>query len=274
MWFYLLNATPRNLFQKNNKQLSSIQQRIVKDLERDGIAVTSLEELFPGENVLDSLTSYVDSHATQTQAYTKKKFLNDFWELVPELDFTNPFVRLSLRPEVLTIASAYMRMWVRLNYYHLATIQPKEGEAVQSQRWHRDNEDPKMCKMFVYINDVDETAGPFTYVRGSAVTNPNPYARLFPQKRPEGSYPSAQAVTSNVDSKDIATMTGVAGTVIFCDTTGLHRGGHATKRPRTMFTAFFTSKAWSDPKRYSYPNDIALSSEHLAPETRYALFLD
>ena len=39
-----------------------------------------------------------------------------------------------------------------------------------------------------------------------------------------------------VPKNDIRVCTGRAGTVVFCDTTTLHRGGYATKSERTMFT--------------------------------------
>lgn len=40
---------------------------------------------------------------------------------------------------------------------------------------------------------------------------------------------------------------GKAGTLIFCDTAGLHRGGFAVGRERIMSTGFFPSKKWSEP---------------------------
>src|SRR5439155_1288274 len=39
---------------------------------------------------------------------------------------------------------------------------------VKSQRWHRDPWDNHIVKVFVYFSDVDEEAGPFEYVPGSA----------------------------------------------------------------------------------------------------------
>ena len=75
---------------------------------------------------------------------------------------------------------------------------PEGSEAVSSQRWHRDPEDRKLCKVFIYLNDVDENAGHFTYVKGSHYLGK--WGKLFPQKPPKGFYPPSGAV-ENIVSK-------------------------------------------------------------------------
>ncbi len=46
-------------------------------------------------------------------------------------------------------------------------------------------------------------------------------------------------------------MTGSKGSVIFCDTSGLHRGGFAKSQQRVMATGFFPSKKYSESSRFS-----------------------
>ena len=66
-----------------------------------------------------------------------------------------------------------------------------------------------MCKVFIYLSDVDETAGPFIYVKGSAMRGTNPaYRTLFPQKKPLGSYPNAEDVR-----KELAAHRGTLATL-------------------------------------------------------------
>ena len=124
-----------------------------------------------------------------------------------------------------------------------------------------------MLKAFIYLSDVDESAGPFTYVIGS--TYGKRYGRLFPQHPPLGSYPPEGAVEAAVSPEHVRVMTGQAGTVIFCDTTGIHRGGYATGRERLMFTAFYAAPSYIDPQWYRIPDGLDLSS--LAPQARFAL---
>jgi hypothetical protein len=141
---------------------------------------------------------------------------------------------------------------------------------IQSQRWHRDPEEKRLMKFFVYLSDVDENAGPFTYVKGSAYKT-KPYGKLFPQKLPMGIYPPDNSVEEMIDSSAIISATGVKGTVIFCDTAGLHRGGHARSKSRLLFTAFYPSSWWTESKRYT----LSISSEEIKePMALYALNFD
>ncbi len=39
---------------------------------------------------------------------------------------------------------------------------------LEAQRFHRDYDDLKFCKVMIYLTDVDEESGPHVYVRGSA----------------------------------------------------------------------------------------------------------
>ena len=58
-------------------------------------------------------------------------------------------------------------------------------------------------------------------------------------------------VLEKIFSKDqILRCVGKAGTFIFCDTKGLHKGGHATKNPRILFNAvYLTDGALPDEKK-------------------------
>lgn len=165
--------------------------------------------------------------------------------------------------------NAYLRQWSRFYYYYLGeTLPAPNAEPVGSQRWHRDPEDKRMCKVFIYLTDVDSVeAGPFTYLKGSQEYGD--YRAYFPQKFPQGSYPALGAVEKIADPKDIFTCLGKAGTIIFCDTSGLHRGGLSTSISRTMFTAGFSSFASHFKHMYELPEGAHM--KHLPPQVQYAL---
>lgn len=268
VWTWL-NREGKRLFEKNKPVLNPVQQQIVDTLKTDGIAVTSLDELAPGENLLQVFQEYEQKLAPQAYSRSKKKFLNEYWDINPELDLNNPFVEFSLRKSVVDIANSYMGMWTKFRSYALnKTLPVQDKNAEFSQKWHRDPEEKRMCKMFIYLNDVDENAGPFIYVPKS--TYGNEYGHLFPQKSPEGSYPSADKVAAVIPANEIKTMTGKAGSVIFCDTSGIHRGGHAKTKERIMYTVFFSSKTFSHLTRYTLPKDKT-DIQRLSKEVQYAL---
>ena len=257
VWYYLLNKRARAAYSAKTPKLSSTQERIIAELKRDGIAFSNLSELFPGENVLDALQQWEHSHQTDAASTTKKEFLKTYWDSSTHpYTLDNPFFTLAIRDEVLGIVNTYDEMNRSLNYVHLARTTPAGDAApVFTQRWHRDPEESRMMKFFVYLTDVDEDAGPFTFLKESNFGD-RKYGSLFPQKLPLGVYPDEKELNAKVDATDVVPALGVAGTVIFCDTAGLHRGGYSKSKERVMFTAFYPSEWWAEKRRYTVPKEV------------------
>lgn len=252
-------------------QLNDVQSRILRDLQKTGIATTTLDELFPGEEVLKTFQEFAKKREADGTVNTKKKFLVDYWDQVVELDINNPFLKRSLDPTILDITNSYMGMWCALLYFTLQKTSPIEGDLTNSQNWHRDPQEMKVVKVFTYLNDIDEDSGPFTYVKKSAPTFGHEYAKLFPQKLPYGSYPGNEKLEAAVDAKDIIPMTGKAGSVIFCDTNGLHYGGVATKNYRLMSTFGYSAHTYRENKMYYFDNKFLDSTKDLSKQSRHAL---
>lgn len=269
VWYGILNRDARARYTNAKPILNAVQTRIAEDLSRDGIAFATIDELFPGEDLLSKLKADMDARGQVGDTLRKKTFLRPYWEDSSAFDLSNPFFALSLRPELLAIANTYDRMFRRLNYIHLTeTVPVGDSTASFSQRWHRDPEEKRMVKFFLYLNDVDEEAGPFTYVKGSQFGSPM-YGSLFKQKLPLGIYPPDGAVEKSVNATDIVVATGKAGTVIFCDTAGLHRGGHAKSKSRFMFTAFYPSDKWTEKTHYKVAD--TLKKTELSTAAQYAI---
>jgi hypothetical protein len=246
IWFYILNRGSRKCFEREKPKLDLVQKRIVDELDESGISKTSLEELFPEDNTLSRLKDYANLLDKGSESATKKKYLQDFWDPLQKLDLKNPFVRLALEKRVLDITNSYMGMCSKIRYFTLQRTTPvaKNTSPIQSQRWHRDPQEKRVCKIFIYLSDVDENSGPFIYIPFS--TYGKKYGRLFPQKTPHGSYPPTEEVEKVIPKELIKAQTGKAGSVIFCDTIGLHRGGYATQRERIMFTALFAAPTYKE----------------------------
>jgi len=165
VWYYALNRRARKKLHADPPVLDNLQRRIVGELRNSGIATTTLDGLFPGEHWLERLTAYVDQHRHEVVTNKEKPYLKNFWEVHPPLDFDNPYLQLAMNQCILDIVNSYMQMYTKLNYYYLTqTIPVCNTRATYSQCWHRDPEEPRMCKMFIYLSDVDETAGPFIYI--------------------------------------------------------------------------------------------------------------
>lgn len=272
VWTTIANRKAQRLHAEHTAPLSSLQKRILEDLRAEGIATVALAELMPEGPSLQELHTYAEKLAGTAEAVTKKQFLKYYWGIKDPLDLSSPFVQLSLSSAVTGIADAYLGMWTRLKHFtlNLTTPVPKGEAPVQSQRWHRDPQEKRMLKIFLYLSDVDEGAGPFTYVVKSAYGRK--YGHLFPQHPPLGCYPPEEKVRAAIDPADMKVMTAPKGTLIFCDTTGIHRGGYATESPRLMYTGFFSAPSYVDPNWYTIPP--SLDTKRVSPYLRFKLGLD
>ncbi len=274
VWLYFLNSSGRRMVEDRATALSPVEKRIVDDLLLDGIAITHLDELFPGGNQLQTLTAYTNSLMGSAETKTNKAFLQQLWDVVPMISLQNPFLKLMLSKSVLSIVNNYHKVASLFYYFTLnvTTPVPANSPEVASQRWHRDPEDKKMCKVFIYLNDVDENAGPFTFISGTQYGGR--YGELFPQKVPKGVYPPTEEVERAIPKSENKICTGKAGTIIFADTAGLHKGGYAKSGKRIMFTAGFCTRASVWPIRFAYDDNFKNEVEHITDEeARYALMV-
>jgi Phytanoyl-CoA dioxygenase (PhyH) len=114
-----------------------------------------------------------------------------------------------------------------------------ESERVASQEWHRDPEDQHVVKVFLYFSDVDEDAGPFEYIPQSA--DGFKYGHLWPWDEGER-YPPTEELEAAIPDADRILATGPAGTLVFCDTSGFHRGGYARTKPRILSYHTYVNK--------------------------------
>ncbi len=271
VWFNIVNRKARKLYEENKKPLDTAQQRVVGELKENGIAITHLDELFPGQNLLPQLQKFAEGLIDNKHQREKgKTYIADLWEKMNTVDLSNPFIKLTLSPKVVGIANGYLDMYSKFYMYNLNLVLPVgSAEPISSQRWHRDPEDKKLCKIFIYLSDVDAEAGPLSYFARS--NSGGRWGNLFPQKPPHGSININENAIKRLAQHDgIKVAMGRAGTVIFGDTAGIHMGGYAKSKQRLMFTGGFCSAASLWLPQFVYPNDSELEklSDHAS---RYAL---
>ena len=183
----------------------------------------------------------------------------------------DPWLQLALDPRLLDLANTYIGMWSKLEYVDLWYTPPSdEDERQSSQRWHRDFNDRLLLKAFLYVSDVDDAAGPFEYVPRSFPGGE--LGDLWPWFPGYDGYPPDEEFARRMEGERIETFTGQRGTLILCNTSGFHRGGYATGRPRVLATWTYSSpaslKALSE-RNYAPVTDGAATG--LAPAARYAL---
>ncbi len=263
VWRYGFNFLPSVLraFQSGTHPVPEAE-RVLADLNRDGIAITSVNKLFDDPKMFSLLESNVEDLLDARDGDLKRlKETSEAKDLVGNKTFNvellgsqvafdpkSIFARFALQDSFLNIANNYFRMLVKLRYFNVWYTFATSGDARESQLWHFDREDNYILKVFLYLRDVDEGSGPFTYAsethRKGRKWGARPEFSLE-----EGVRRSTDGQMSEIipSSKWIKAV-GPKGTIVFADTRGFHKGGEARTSDRLMYTCMYTSPA-SDSKR-------------------------
>jgi len=102
-------------------------------------------------------------------------------------------------------------------------------------KFHRDNNSNNFIKLFFYLNDVDMSGGPFTYVKGS-------HTDRREQGWKPGSRWSDNQIISLYGSGRIKYLTANKGDLIVANTTGFHKGLKCIGKERMMLTINITTE--------------------------------
>lgn len=257
VWRYGLNLSPTLDYRiKKRNPLSDVEEKIINKLNLDGFVVTSVEELFSDDSefqeletatqvLLDQRKQEIDdlkSKANDT-AVGKKTFNLEMLGSELTFDSESIFARFALNNRLLNIANAYFQMYAKLRYYNVWKTFASQGSARESQLWHFDREDNLILKLFLYLDDVDEGAGPFTYAPGTH--RKGPLRSIKPEFFMEGNVrrTTDEQMDAVFPKENWKKGTGKKGTIIFADTRGFHKGGEARTKDRLMYTCMYTSKA-------------------------------
>ena len=100
----------------------------------------------------------------------------------------------------------------------------------QAELFHRDVDDWRFLKLFVYLTDVDDEAGPHAYVSGS---------QSIPKLKRIRRYSEAE-VTQTFGPGAIKLFRGPRGTTFLEDTFGLHRGLPPRTRNRLVLQVVYS----------------------------------
>jgi len=255
----------------------------VRSLETEGIFRTSIKALMDDSRLFDDLRRDAQKllarpdlqHKIQQRCNSEDEkwyVVRAFGHCVKQQPIPASFARLFLHPYILGISSTYLGLQVRLNYIDVWHNIPVESEepSITSEFWHRDHEDKRTIKVFLLLTDVDDSMGPFTYIKRSQ--KGGELGNLFPAIPPIGRYPKQDILERMINDTPLPVVScvGPAGSLILSDTSGLHRGGRSLTKPRTVLVGFYTSNAGLDSSRYSLPDSV--KQEELSPGAKFALY--
>jgi Phytanoyl-CoA dioxygenase (PhyH) len=279
----LANRASRAHHQRQPPQLDAVQRGVVERLRKEGYATLPVAELIEdpaawAELEADAARFRADTEAglaaegeTGSSALRRrpgKEFVIRKYAYGVRLGLDDPWLRLGTNSRLLDVANTYLGLWSKLEYVDVWYTPPAgEEERRSSQRWHRDFNDRHLLKAFIYLVDVDEETGPFEYVPGSAAGGD--FDSVWPWRPLGDNYPPEDEFAERVDGRAV-TFTAPKGTIIFCNTSGFHRGGFATGKPRVLATLTWDSPA--SLRALSERNFVLEADvEGLSDSQRYAL---
>lgn len=200
-------------------------------LDRDGYALVPGTDLIPA-SLLAELTNAVAALPPQPISTFKPYLVHALGRRPPyEPDSIYGRIATLLEP----LAKAYLHAPPLLFYYNVWHSLICDQPPSQSQLWHQDHDDDSLLKAFYYVTDVDEGNGALSYVPG---THWKGETRLKPDGTWQPFGPTTVWRVSDAQMEAVApsivTASAPKGSLLLADTTGWHKGGYATKAPRTV----------------------------------------
>lgn len=99
-----------------------------------------------------------------------------------------------------------------------------KNKAQEAQLFHRDVDDIKFCKLFIYLTDVGPDDGPHTYVKGSSSINSLTKIRRYEDRE----------IQSKFGNENIINFCRPKGSFFIVDTYGFHKGTLPVENDRLL----------------------------------------
>lgn len=127
-------------------------------------------------------------------------------------------------PAVMEIASAYIGCKPTISSLGVRWSFPTVKDRARFHAFHRDVDDWRFLKLFIYLTDVDAESGPHCYVRGS---HRSAFGLLGRDYR-------AADLKARFGAESMRLVTGPRGTTFLADTLGVHCGEAPRSRARLL----------------------------------------
>ncbi len=248
LWRYAANGT-RTFRLLTSRPSHADTSELTRELKSRGIVMGPSDRFLTEdglrtlETVSGSILETSESDAVQAivsgsaaPSNKKKDFLVHLVDFPRGVPAGDPLLKLALDTRLLEIVSLYLGMWPRLHSVAAWLNYPTPIPASTSQLWHSDPEDLTIIKVFIYLTDVGEQSGPFTYVPET-----QPFGRKAKQAARCKKRGSDDDMRRVFPSNAWQVCTGAKHTMILADTLGCHRGGKPESDPRILITFTYTS---------------------------------
>jgi hypothetical protein len=251
----------QRMTEKNSSSIeNTVCQKVFEELQRDGLAKVSWEELFH-KNLKESVlftnlsetAAALSDRAPVIEGQGAKTSPKDAYS-VRDRDYfghPNPYLlSFALSRQVFKIVQMYLGpdayFYNAEQWLHFSS---EDFDRVSAQLWHRDPEGKKILKVFVMMQDVSPACGPTEMILGSQRTGSRKSLARFSYNQVEMRQDEVESMINNSDAT-VAAATGKIGDICFIDTSCIHRGGYGREN-RLLSSFCFLPKKMSYLRRTS-----------------------
>ncbi|EBA13970.1 phytanoyl-CoA dioxygenase family protein [Roseobacter sp. CCS2] len=133
-------------------------------------------------------------------------------------------------PRILDVVGKFLGCKPTIGYMATWWSYPTPLGPQQAENYHRDVDDWRFVKLFIYLTDVSEESGPHKYVLGSSSQPKLTDIRRF----------NDDEVSDTFGAQKIKTMLSAAGDGFLEDTYGIHKGQPVKNGHRLLFQVVYT----------------------------------
>jgi hypothetical protein len=134
------------------------------------------------------------------------------------------------RPDILAVVEGLLGCKPTLSYLAAWWSYHTEIGAQQAEHFHRDVDDWRFVKLFIYLTDVGAMNGPHVYVKSSSTSPALREIRRF----------TDDEVIAAFGVEQVMELTGRAGEGFLEDTFGIHKGQPVAEGRRLIFQAVYS----------------------------------
>lgn len=239
VWRWYLNRKGAYNYLWNAPKLEKHEQEITQGLLTNGIWKGDASLLLPQE-LIDALFDESNILIQQnTGRESDKSYVNKLLHTVYDAD--SIYAKVAENPSIKRIVQSYYKMSnAKLAYYNIWENSPSGEPPKNAQLWHRDRDDLKILKGFIYLTDVNKMNGAFCYAPGTQLDGK---IRSTPDYFMDG-----KVARSNDEQMDKVLPkekwidgAGKKGTLVLTDTHGYHKGGYVQEGVRRVFVFMYLS---------------------------------
>jgi hypothetical protein len=229
---------------KPSLDLTHSELKILDACRQSGVCVTSLEELGIASTpqllqVAEHYLAIMNQSADSAFGTTHRPALPQIYTVTDLPEFAN----WATDRRLLELIEHYIGLPVKFQGVHLRRDFANE-KPVTTEFWHRDDEDRRVIKVFVYLTDVGEENGPFEYIPRDRVSR---FQAWRIQLRVLARRTQGQLGIDDAEMETLVPRSAwkacpcSAGTVVIADTVAVFHHGKSRQKDRSALFFVYTA---------------------------------